>query len=190
MDIGWVLRALERPARLRVVSSEELAKDVRNKVRQFAENDPGFSYAKDAGPILGMPTVMQVSPARILHELGRATVFLDDSPFAQAARHWAHLRYCATLSSESFLTLSQYGFDVVHHHKQVQSEQLGIGLAIVVAKEALRKLHRGWEFSAIDADVALNVGFIDGVGPIRQAAGAADLVFDRPDGDLSSKARP
>ncbi|MEV6301275.1 hypothetical protein AB0M02_17835 [Actinoplanes sp. NPDC051861] len=171
MDIGWVLRSLERSARLRVVSDEDLTKDVRNKVREFLADDPGFSFAKDAGPILGMPPVIRVSPARILHELGRATVFLDDSPFAQAARHWAHLRYCTTLASENFLTLSRYGFDVVHHHKQVQSEQLGIGLAIVVAKDALHRLHPGWEFTAVDADVALDVGFIKGVGSVRQVAG-------------------
>jgi hypothetical protein len=171
VDIGWVLRSLDRSAKLRVVSDEDLAKNVRNKVLDLAENDPGFRYAKDAGPILGLPKVITVSPAGILHELGRATVFLTDSPFAQAARHWAHLRYCATLSSESFLTLSPYGFDVVHHHKQVQSEQLGIGLAITVAKAALSRRHRGWEFSTIDADVALNVGFIEGVGSVGQAAG-------------------
>jgi hypothetical protein len=46
-----------------------------------------------------------------------------------------------------------------------------------VAKAALARRHRGWEFSAIDADVALNVGFIEGVGPIGQAAGTKE----RPD---------
>jgi hypothetical protein len=171
MDIGWVLRSLQRPARLRIVSDDDLTKKVRHKVEEFLEDDPGFGYAKEVGPIRGVPSTIKISPARILHELGRATVFLDGSPFEQAARHWAHLRYCTTLDSENFLTLSRYGFDVVHHHKQVQSEQLGIGLAIVVAKEALHRLHRGWEFTAVDAEVALDVGFIDGVAPVRQVAG-------------------
>jgi hypothetical protein len=75
------------------------------------------------------------------------------------------VRYCATLDSPSGqLRLSKNAADaVVHHHKVTQSEQLGIGLALVVARAVLARKYRGWTFDAVDADVALKAGFIDEV---------------------------
>ncbi|MFE9885609.1 hypothetical protein [Streptomyces scopuliridis] len=49
-----------------------------------------------------------------------------------------------------------------------QSEQLGVGLALVVAKRILERKYPGWLFSGVDVDVALAAGFIEGVGLVRQ----------------------
>jgi hypothetical protein len=85
------------------------------------------------------------SPAQVLHELGVATTFLSASPLAQVARHWAHVRYCATLTARNgCLAQSPHAGNVVYHHKVAQSEQLGIGLALVVAKRVLRRQHPNW----------------------------------------------
>ncbi len=38
----------------------------------------------------------------------------------------------------------------------------------MVAKRILERKYPGWLFSSVDVDVALQAGFIDGVGPVRQ----------------------
>ncbi|MEV8090964.1 hypothetical protein [Streptomyces nigra] len=80
------------------------------------------------------------------------------------------MRYCATLkcNQKKILALTQAGSDIVHHHKVAQSEQLGVGLALVVAKRILERKYPGWLFSSVDVDVALAAGFIEGVGLVRQ----------------------
>ncbi|MFC4019155.1 hypothetical protein ACFOW4_14555 [Micromonospora sp. GCM10011542] len=88
---------------------------------------------------------MRTTPAQVLHELGVATTLLTASPLSQVARHWAAVRYCATLTriSGGRLALTPDANEVVYHHKVTQSEQLGIGLALVVAKHVLRRQYRG-----------------------------------------------
>ncbi|WP_327037996.1 hypothetical protein [Micromonospora maris] len=100
-----------------------------------------------------------------------ATTLLDASPLAQVARHWAHVRYCATLTTNrELLALSDHGSNVVYHHKVMQSEQLGIGLALVVAKNLLARQYPGWDFHAVDAEMALKAGFLEGAGSVRTAS--------------------
>ena len=169
MDLSNVLMSLGGEATLLVQSSRELAADVHRAAKERSVKDSAYRYRKK-------PTAMasahcpRTTPAQVLHELGTATTFFRQPAFADVARHWAHVRYCATLGSNrrGQLALSPDAEDVVHHHKVTQSEQLGIGLALVVAKEALRRQHPGWEFSAVDAEVALRAGFVDGLGPVRQ----------------------
>jgi hypothetical protein len=49
-----------------------------------------------------------------------------------------------------------------------QSEQLGIGLALVVARAVLRELHPTLTYHVVDADVALKAGYIRGLpGEVR-----------------------
>jgi len=172
VDLSDVLMSLGGKATLRVESSRELAADVRRKARERSVKDVAYRYRKK-------PTAMasahcpRTTPARVLHELGMATTFFRQPPFADIARHWAHVRYCATLGSnrQGQLALSPDAENVVHHHKAVQSEQLGIGLALVAAKAALARQYPGWVFSAVDAEVALRAGYIDGLGLVRRRVG-------------------
>lgn len=188
MDLNGVMKSLGRETTLLVNSSGDLAARVNRRAKEAARNNEAYVYRKK-------PTVMpyahcpRTSPAQVLHELGVATTFFSQPPFAEIARHWAQVRYCATLVSNDHeqLALSRDADEVVYHHKVTQSEQLGVGLALVVAKEALRRKYDGWEFSAVDAEVALRAGFVDGLGPVRQAGRAKKrpdyfLVGRRTDG--------
>jgi hypothetical protein len=141
-------------------------------------NNDAYLYGKPPTPI-GSPKRLKTSPAEVLHELGMATTLLAASPLAQVARHWAHVRYCATLTANhTRLALSRPADDVVYHHKVTQSEQLGIGLALVTAKAVRYETHPDWEISVVDAEVALKAGFVEGVGhEVRQRAHTAK----RPD---------
>ncbi len=173
MDFSSLVQELGTPANLVVNSEAELAKEVEREARERIGPKRGASYLyrKPVYPIdSSLFNGIVSSPAEVLRELGLATTFITASPFADIARHWAHVRYCATLASNQkrILALTKSGSDVVHHHKMVQSEQLGIGLALVVAKRILERKYPGWLFSSVDVDVALHAGFIDGVGPVRQ----------------------
>lgn len=166
MEIESLVRSLGHESTLAVESSEQLVDEVLKSAKEQARKNDAYRYGKQPTPIRIGPGV-RTSPAQVLHELGVATTFLDASPLAQVARHWAHVRYCATLTAyRGHLALSRYADNVVYHHKVTQSEQLGIGLALVVAKTLLRRQHPGWDFHAVDAEVALKAGFLEGAGEV------------------------
>ncbi|GAA1510964.1 hypothetical protein GCM10009827_026450 [Dactylosporangium maewongense] len=165
MDIGPVLRHLASPARLPVRSDIELAESVSILAKQAKTETVGTPYLKTPSPV-AVASILQTRPADILRELGVATTFLTRSPFLSVSQHWAHVRYCATLEAgrEQLMRLTSYASkDVVHHHKVTQSEQLGIGLALVVARAVLERRHPGWLFHVVDADVALRHGYVNDV---------------------------
>ncbi|MFY1702639.1 hypothetical protein ACN28G_12985 [Micromonospora sp. WMMA1923] len=119
-----------------------------------------YRYGKPLTPVNVGKGLLPTSPAQVLHALGVATTLLTASPLAQVARHWAHVRYCATLTRtrQQRLALSTHANAVVYHHKVTQSEQLGIGLALVVARDVLRRQFPRWTFHAVDAEMALKAG--------------------------------
>ncbi|BCL12372.1 hypothetical protein [Micromonospora sagamiensis] len=163
---------------LTVESSDELVDYVDAAAQKLGEKSEAFAYRKKLLPVRP-PLPLTTTPAEVLHELGMATTFLGASPLAQVARHWAQVRYCTTLTTlrHGGLALSHVTEDVVYHHKVTQSEQLGIGLALVVAKAVLRDTHPGWQFRPVDAEVALKTGFIKDVGAVK----SRDDTKKRPD---------
>ncbi|MFI7218862.1 hypothetical protein [Micromonospora maritima] len=166
MDIESLVRSLSQPSRLVVSSSRAVVDAVETYAKGAAATNDAYRYGKAPSTVRIGPTVW-TSPAHVLHELGVATTLLTASPLAQVARHWAHVRYCATLTRQrGILGLTSSAQSLVYHHKVTQSEQLGIGLALVVAKKVLQRQHPQWTFFAVDAEVALKAGFIDGVGAV------------------------
>lgn len=165
LDIDLILRELQEPAKLRIVSTSGLANEVEAKAKEARADSPGVVYLKTPAPV-DVPMLLDVSAAEVLRELGVATTFLTNSPFVPTAQMWAQVRYCATLrpGRGRFLSLTDHAAtDVVHHHKVAQSEQIGIGLALVVARTALQRRHPDFVFQVVDADVALNAGYIEDV---------------------------
>ncbi|MEH1016294.1 hypothetical protein V6U90_24705 [Micromonospora sp. CPCC 206060] len=169
MDLASLVAALGRESRLVIESSDGLVNDVLKFAKKQIERNDAYRYGKPPTPV-SVPEPLLTSPAEVLHELGVATTFLGASPLAHVARHWAHVRYCATLTHiRGHLALARPAEDVVYHHKVTQSEQIGVGLALVVAKAVLRKLHPGWVFNAVDAEMALKAGFVAGIGDVESA---------------------
>ncbi|MFF5085037.1 hypothetical protein ACFY36_49035 [Actinoplanes sp. NPDC000266] len=169
MDIERVLQRLRTSAQLPVFSPPELA----DEVHVLAEKKPrvkgNISYLKAPSPV-SVPSPLTTSPADVLRELGVATTFVSRSRFLPVAQLWAHVRYCATMRSrrEMLALAPDAAQSVVHHHKVAQSEQLGIGLALVVARAVLRELHPTLTYHVVDADVALKAGYIRGLpGEVR-----------------------
>ncbi|WP_327035633.1 hypothetical protein [Micromonospora ureilytica] len=168
MEIDSLVKSLSYPSLLALNSSPELVDDVLRYATTHAKTREAYWHHKTLTPVDVGSGGIRTTPAQVLHELGVATTLLTASPLSQVARHWAAVRYCATLTKNGGrLALTPDANEVVYHHKVTQSEQLGIGLALVVAKRLLRKQYRGWTFHAVDAEVALKAGFVDGGGAVQ-----------------------
>ena len=170
VDIERVLQRLRTPAHLPVESQEDMASEVHVLAEKKPRPKGSISYLKAPTPVT-VDSPLTTSPADILRELGAATTFVHQSRFLPVAQLWAHVRYCATMraTSRGLLALSpDAAKSVVHHHKVAQSEQLGIGLALVVARAVLRERHPNLDYHVVDADVALKAGYIRGMpGEVR-----------------------
>lgn len=169
LSFDRVLRDMQREGVFSVDASSDSAERVHRIAREMSRKS-GYAHAKLPSVPVGQPGLaLWTSPAEILRHVGVATSFFRNSRFAEVARHWAQVRYCGTMraNEKSILTLTEEGGDVVYHHKVAQSEQLGIGFALVVAQESLRKQYPGWEFNPVDADLALQFG-LPNTEPVRQ----------------------
>ncbi|MBB5154129.1 hypothetical protein [Saccharopolyspora phatthalungensis] len=192
MAIEQVLRLLRQEGAIELDSSQLLVDRVLNEARRKSTENPAYFFRKDPCVVpVALPLVMRVAPVEVLRQVGVATTFDGNSPFAHVSRHWAQLRYCAALETKAGrLSLSPLGNDVVYHHKVAQSEYLGIGFALVVAQEILRKQYPGWEFHPVDADFALARG-IPEVGAVNQLDGTQSrpdyFLIGRPSGGWGLK---
>lgn len=178
MAVEHLLRHLASPGFVALDSSQSLVDKVTEEARRRSRKFPAYRFRKNPRILpVDLPEAISVTPVEVLRQVGVATTFYGNSPFTAIARHWAQLRYCATLETKKGnLSLSSLGDEVVHHHKVAQSEYLGIGIALVIAQETLRKQHPGREFSPVDADFGLDRG-IPGIGSATQVAG----MQSRPD---------
>ncbi|WP_243793990.1 hypothetical protein [Saccharopolyspora gloriosae] len=173
------MRALSAQGNLELVSSPDFATKVDRAAWRLSLEKPIYKARKRPCSVqLPNPPFLSTAPMHVLHEVGVATSFFDDPVFADAARLWAQLRYCATLIPENgrMALSAEAAGSVVHHHKVAQSEYLGIGLALVVTRHLLGMKYPGLVFRVVDADVALRSG-LPGVGDVRLVEG----IQTRPD---------
>lgn len=166
-----LLTGLALQCNLPIVSTEDLAMQVTRKLHKRTASGELPYGAKRPTPLSDLAASLPTRPVDVLHTLGSATTLFPHSPFAEISRQWAQLRYCASLerTRKQVLCLSQAANDLVYHHKTAQSEHLGIGLAVVVARAALQRRYPRWTFDVVDAEMALKAGFIDGAGTVRES---------------------
>ncbi|WP_239339923.1 hypothetical protein [Frankia sp. CiP3] len=181
MDMSDVLAAMGRPGVVATLSEPSEQAAIAETAAKLATTKPLYLYRQDPSLVRVRPWV-RTSPMNVLRELGVATTFYPDGPFSDMARHWAQVRYCGALTTRTrgVSTLPQLAIGdtsrVVHHHKTAQSEHLGIGFAMVVARAVLNSRHPGFRFQAMDAEVALADG--SALGHSVRSAGSS---LGRPD---------
>ncbi|MFD7585666.1 hypothetical protein ACFV84_09595 [Kitasatospora sp. NPDC059811] len=163
-----VLKDLAQPWNVSIHSTSGLAGSVaevselddkgrREKNQELLRRKPGLG----AVPVRDRGQSIELAPWKLLHTLGRANVLARQGAGRGLAEHWASLKYCQALAGNhgSFMTLSDEGRNPMRHYKAVQSGELGIGFALAVAQEVLRRRYPDHSVSVIDAEIALRAGW-------------------------------
>lgn len=176
MDVSPALQQLIRPGLVAINSDHELAERVELAAKSLGVQRPHYGPSKPLKPIAGMHSAMvPITPLEVLHEVGRATVFQERAAIRDIQRMWAQLRYCDAFSygkvkfgqGHHLLNMSEDALAKRFHHANVQSESLGIGFAIILARHILTQDFPGWTWVPVDAEMVLDAGFDIPEGRIR-----------------------
>jgi hypothetical protein len=168
VDVAPALQPFIEPGYILVQSDATLAERVQLQAKKLASERPAYKSWKSLREVSEFHgRMVQVYPLEVLHEIGRATVFQERSPLRDYQRLWAQLRYCDVFVygkvafgyGNRLLLMSKDGLAKRFHHKTTQSEYLGIGFAIVVAKKILEEQQPDYRYVAVDAEMALDAAF-------------------------------
>lgn len=104
---------------------------------------------------------LRLPPWQVLHMLGRAIALARRGAGRGLAEHWGSLKYSQALTGDSdvFMKLSVEGRETADHYKALQSDELGIGFALTLAKQVLGRRYPQHIVSIIPADTALRAGW-------------------------------
>lgn len=166
-NVREVLQQLAQPSNVAVHSSDKLLGEVEavaakdDEEREQNELDalrrkPGLRPvpARELGSV-------RLTPWDVLHTLGRATALARRGAGRGLAEHWGCLKYSQALEGAlgTFMALSAEGRDTADYYKALQSDELGVGFALAVAKHVLARRHPDHSVSVVPADAALRAGF-------------------------------
>ncbi|WP_307853298.1 hypothetical protein [Kitasatospora sp. RG8] len=104
---------------------------------------------------------VQLTPWEVLHTLGRAIALSRRGAGRGLAEHWGCLKYSQALKGAlgTFMALSAEGRDTADYYKALQSDELGVGFALALAKHVLTRRYPDHSVSIVPADTALRAGF-------------------------------
>ncbi len=185
-DTSVVLENLVKPWHVQVASTSALAGAVADAAAKDDKErlEDGREPVRRKPELRRVPAVevgqsVTVTPWEVLHALGRATVLSRQGAGRGLAEHWGCLKYCQALegSAGKYMKLSEEGLNPRRHYKTVQSGELGIGFALAVAERIVRKRYPGHSVSVVDADIALQAGWVLVGKDVRRR----DWVRQRPD---------
>jgi hypothetical protein len=110
-------------------------------------------------PIDALNGGLPLAPSDLLAELAEAFCPpLISSSLRDLTLRWSWLRYCwafEEVAEGSRMRPSPAAMGLVAHHRLLASEQLGIAMALAIARRYLTELHRARAVVFIDADLAL-----------------------------------
>ncbi|MEY9834894.1 hypothetical protein [Streptacidiphilus sp. EB103A] len=163
-----ILSDLVKKAHVQVRSSGELVTCIAGEVS--AENErreekklavlrrrDGFRALSERG----VGRTVELTPWQVLHAIGRGLVLARQGAGRGLAEHWQSLKYCQALDRDrgGYLALSGEGRNPERYYKATQSSEIGIGFALVVAEQLLKKRYPDHVVSVIDSDIALQAGW-------------------------------
>lgn len=104
---------------------------------------------------------LRLTPWEVLHTLGRAVALARRGAGRGLAEHWGSLKYSQALTggTDAYMKLSAEGRETADYYKALQSDELGIGFALVLAKQVLSRRYPQHIVSIIPADTALRAGW-------------------------------
>lgn len=169
LEIKDVLVELETRRTVYVNSSPALAQSVAKEAakqdKKLSDGGKDLPRRKSLQPLHQREAFqsIQVTPWEVLHQLGRATVLSGQGASRGLAEHWGCLKYsqalCGHENGKGSMALSAEGLRPVYHHKTTQSEELGIGFALVAANHIMSRRLPDHTFSIVDAEIALKAGW-------------------------------
>ncbi|HEY3505171.1 MAG TPA: hypothetical protein VGN37_20595 [Actinocatenispora sp.] len=168
--VRTVFDNLERSARLQVDSTAALVGQVhraaaKNDADRRKKDQPPLRRKTNLRPINEwLPGPVRLSPWQALHLLARAVVLDDHGGGRGLAEHWACLKYCQALQTNSaeVLELSDEGDAVPkRHYKTAQSEELARAFARRLGEHLVQQRYPDHAISTIDADLVLRAGWIN-----------------------------
>jgi len=154
MDLRTALRVVSSTTALVGVSDKHLAR--------MAQPELGASSAR---PVPWLDGGIDVRAIDILHELAVATRFAYHPTVLDVYSQWALLRYIGAFDFAHFptprLRLSDAGQNVVGNQRRVMSEDLGIGVSVVLARRWFQQRFPTQSLDVIDLDVAIKSELIE-----------------------------
>ncbi|WP_326677895.1 hypothetical protein [Streptomyces sp. NBC_01237] len=103
----------------------------------------------------------QLAPWDVLHTLARAVALARRGAGRGLAEHWGSLKYSQALTggSDVYMKLSAEGRENADYYKALQSDELGIGFGLALAKQVLTRRYPQHIVSIVPADTALRAGW-------------------------------
>ncbi|MER5973492.1 hypothetical protein ABT112_27830 [Streptomyces sp. NPDC002055] len=103
----------------------------------------------------------RLAPWTALHTLARAVTLARRGAGRGLAEHWGSLKYNQALTGDSgaYMRLSAEGRETADYYKALQSDELGIGFALSLAKQILNRRYPQHVISIVPADTALRAGW-------------------------------
>ncbi|MFJ2882673.1 hypothetical protein ACIPJN_31860 [Streptomyces sp. NPDC086796] len=162
-----VLTELSRPSNvathssMALVGSVDAAGAAEDKKRQEKE----LEALRRKPKLQAIPTSeigsFQPAPWDVLHTLARAVALARRGAGRGLAEHWGSLKYSQALTggSDAYMKLSAEGRENADYYKALQSDELGIGFGLAMAKQVLALRYPQHMVSIIPADTALRAGW-------------------------------
>ncbi|MCR6493171.1 hypothetical protein [Cellulomonas sp. P24] len=154
MDLQTALNVVSSTVQLSGVSDRALAAIVQGGLR-----------TSRARPLSGLDGGIRVRAVDILHELALATRFSYHPTVLDAYSQWALLRYIGafdlTTDVAPKLELSDAGQRVIANQRRVMSEELGIGVSVLLARRWFQRDFPASVLDVVDLDLAVESGLVD-----------------------------
>lgn len=102
-----------------------------------------------------------LTPWNVLHTLGRAITLARRGAGRGLAEHWGSLKYSQALSTDpdAYMKLSSEGRETADYYKALQSDEIGTGFALALAKQILSRRYPRHFVSIVPADAVLRAGW-------------------------------
>lgn len=162
-----VLTDLSRPSNVAIHSSLTLVGSVEaaGADEDKKRNEKELDGLRRKPKLQAIPTTevdsFQPTLWDVLHTLARAVALARRGAGRGLAEHWGSLKYSQALigGSNVYMKLSSEGRQNADYYKALQSDELGIGFGLALAKQILTSRYPHHMVSIIPADTALRAGW-------------------------------
>lgn len=147
-----------------VTSVEKAAAKEDNERKRKGEQPLRRKNGLDALPRSEVAGALELSPWHVLHDLSHALSLSRQGAGRGLAEHWGSLKYSQALDPipHMYIQLSNEGKSIARYYKKLQSQELGQGFALALARHILRQRYPDRFVSIVSADIVIRAGWPKG----------------------------